>query len=256
MPVNQFLQVLRDGKVLIGLSCGYTDPTIIESICKGFNFVWIDAQHGIVNESSTLGAIRAATGIGVQSMVRTPGQNPDVLLRFADQVPSALMVPMVNTAAEARAVVEALRFPPKGRRSYGARRAGDLYGRKYYVETELAVVVQIETAEALSNLEAIAATDGIDLLFLGPDDMKLSMGLPEDTPMTHDALDAAFRAVAEAARAAGKYAGCIAPTEKGARAAVEAGYQLVVGGGDTLFLRNGAAAALGMMRGVVGQKGT
>ncbi|MFW6060857.1 MAG: HpcH/HpaI aldolase family protein, partial [Phycisphaeraceae bacterium] len=237
-------------RVLLGLCNTYPAAGIIEGMCAGWDFVWIDGQHGQIDYQAAAHALRAAHVADVDTMLRTPGQEPGMLGQFADLAPSALMIPMVNTPAQAQQIVTALRFAPQGQRSYGGRRVIDLYGRDYYRQQELAIVAQIETEQAAQNAEAIIATDGIDLLFFGPDDMKLSLGLPIDTvPTENQRLSEAMRRTASAAKAAGKFACCVAADAATAQLAMEMGFQLMVGGADIAFLRTAAAGKLEELRG-------
>lgn len=240
---------LNTGKVLLGLGHMYPAAGIIEGMGTGWDFSWIDMQHGQHDYHSTLDAIRAAELTGLHTMVRVPGHSPDAMSKVADMDPDAVMVPMVNTADDARAAVDALRFPPVGRRSYGGRRVIDRHGRGYYKDRDLLVVAQIETLEALGRVDEIASVDGIDVLFFGPDDMKLRMGLDLSTSvMDNDQLRDAMRDVAAAAARAGKHSGVVAVTSEMLGINLEMGYRLVVGGGDIMFLRNGAADALDKLR--------
>ena len=249
MQPNRLLEKLRAGAVCFGAANTYPAPGIIELMCKGWDFVWIDGQHGQFSYDGAMNAVRAATGTGVDSLLRVPGHEHSPLCLYADMAPAAILVPMVNTAAEAEHVVCGLRFPPRGVRSFGGRRMGDLYGRDYARDTELAVVVQIETVEAAANADAIAAVEGVDCLFFGPDDMKMSLGLPMDTLVTGDQrlLDAMSR-TAQAARAHGRALGCACPNADAARLAVSLGFRLIASGGDAPFLRSGAAARLSELR--------
>lgn len=249
-----FLPQLRDGKVLLGLVNMYPAPGLIEGMCRGWDFVWIDAQHGQHAYDSVQAAVRAADVVGVESIVRVPGHEYGILGPFADLAPSAIMVPMVNTVEQAADVVKALRFPPLGLRSFGGRRVIDLHGRDYYRDAELAIIAQIETQEAVKNVKAISETKGIDVLFFGPDDMKVSMGLPiQSSPADNEQLAQAMRETAEAARAGGKFSACVAPNESIARMGIEMGYQVLVVGGDIAMLRVSSAQKLGDMRALIGE---
>ncbi len=230
----------------------YAAAGIIEGMGAGWDFSWIDMQHGQHDFASTLGAIRAAECMKLHPVVRVPGQASDAMSKVADMDPDAVMVPMVNTVEQAAHVAQSLHFPPVGDRSYGGRRVIDRHGRDFHRCRDLLVIVQIESLAAADNAEAIAAVEGVDMLFFGADDMKLRMGLDLATA-THenDQLIEAQRHVAYAARAAGKWAGIVAMTPESLRLAVEFGYQMIVGGVDVIFLRSGAGGKLKVLRGVV-----
>jgi 4-hydroxy-2-oxoheptanedioate aldolase len=253
MVPNRLLERLRQNQVCLGLANTLPAPGIIESMCRGCDFVWIDGQHGQFSYDGLLNAIRAAAVVDVDVLLRVPGHEHSTLCLHADMGPAAIMVPMVNTAAEAEQAVRGLRFPPRGVRSFGARRLADLYGRDYPWEREMAVVAQIETAEAVGNADAIAAVDGVDCLFFGPDDMKMSLGIPMDVAISADArLQDALERTARAARAHGKALGCVCATPELARFAVERGVRLLAGGGDAGFLKTAAAARLSELRNALG----
>lgn len=149
----------------------------------------------------------------------------------------------------ATAAVEALRFPPQGRRSFGGRRPVDVYGRDYYRERQPAVIVQIESREGLANADRIAAVEGVDGLFFGADDLKVSLGLPVDAQLREcEELQSAQRAIAQAARAAGKWCGQPTAVGQDLQQALELGYQLISCGGDISFVRTGAREALAESR--------
>ena len=144
-----------------------------------WDFLWIDGQHGPFSYDSALTAVRTTDLVGTDSLLRVPGQEHSLLGLYADMLPSAMMVPVVNTPEQAKAVVDATRFPPLGNRSYGGRRPIDFLGRDYYMGEGLVLVLQIETPEAVENAAAIAALEGVDALFLGADDLKIQLGVPQ-----------------------------------------------------------------------------
>ncbi len=252
MSAQTLRERLKSGQCLLGLCNMYPASGLIEGMCAGWDLVWIDAQHGQIGYDAALAGIRTAEACGLETLLRVPGHEPSMLGVFADLAPSALMVPMVNTPEQARSIVTALRFAPQGQRSYGGRRPIDLGGRQYFKSPDPILVAQIETIEAAQNAEAIIDVDGTDMLFFGPDDMKVSMGIAIDTPPTeHARLRQVMAATAQAARRAGKSCACIATTDAAARIVVEMGYQLLIGGGDAAFVRTGAAQRLQVLRDIV-----
>ena len=206
MSAQNLRERLKSGECLLGLCNMYPAAGVIEGMCSGWDLVWIDAQHGQIGYDAALEAIRTAAACRLESLLRVPGHESSLLGVFADAMPSALMVPMVNTPEQARGVAAAVRFAPQGTRSYGGRRPIDLHGRQYFQSPDPLLVAQIETVEAVQNVEAIVAAEGVDTLFFGPDDMKVSMGIPIDTPPIEDTrLREAMAATPPAARRAGKY---------------------------------------------------
>ena len=247
---NLLIDKLNEGNVALGLAYTYPAAGIIEAMLPGWDFVWIDGQHGQLSYDSCLHAVHASAVAGVETVLRIPGHETGIIGPFADLWPSAIMVPMVNSDDDAAAVVDGLRFPPLGIRSYGGRRGGDVYGRGVHVERPLLTIAQIETLEAVDNAEAIINRDGIDMLFFGPDDMKLRMGIDINTPLTeHPQLRRAMERTAEVALAAGKFCGTVTIGAAAARMAVDMGYRLLAGGTDSLFIRTCSAQRLAELRG-------
>ncbi|MCX5662289.1 MAG: aldolase/citrate lyase family protein [Planctomycetota bacterium] len=252
MPANLMTERLKGDATMLGFCSMYPAPGIIEGIGGGWDFVWIDGQHGEMDSRAAVAAVRAADLMGLATLLRVPTHDAGFLGVYADMDPSAIMVPMVNDAAQARAIVAALRFPPLGTRSFGGRRVIDRNGRDYHKNHEVLVVAQIETREAVEHVEAIANTPGVDGLFFGPDDMKVQMGIDVNTPpLEHPRLVEAMTRTANAARAAGKFAAGVAPGAGALEKMRAMGYRLLVGGGDIMFLRAAAAAKLQELRGAI-----
>lgn len=245
---NPLMQKLGRDRPLFGLCNMYPSPGIIEAMGKGWDFIWIDAQHGQHQFDSVLGAVRAAEVIGVATVLRVPGCEPGIVGPLCDTAPSMIMAPMIDTADAARAMVAETRFPPLGNRSYGGRRAIDLLGADYHEMTDLPLMAQIETPEAIDNVDAIAAVQGVDVLFFGAGDIKIRLGLPINTPHDDPRIAEPMRRVAAAARRHGKHAACTAFTPDATEAALDAGYRMIVAGGDVQFIRNAATARLGDVR--------
>jgi 4-hydroxy-2-oxoheptanedioate aldolase len=248
MP-NVLFDKIRRGEVVLGLSCMYPASGIIEGMSKGWDFVWIDTQHGQMSYQDALHAMQAATASGVGTIIRVPSHEYGFIGPMMDLAPSALMAPMVDNAEQAKTVVRAAHFPPRGNRSYGGRRVIDLDGRDYYKDRETMIIAQVETLDSVENASAIINTDGIDVLFFGPDDMKARMGIPINTAITeNDQLKQAMKKTADAARKAGKWCGCVGVTGPALKMAVELGYQLMVGGADAAFIRTAASDKITELR--------
>lgn len=241
--MNLLDDVIGCKRVAWGVQLSYGNPCCIESMGRGWDWVWIDAQHGQHDHSGLLHAVQLCRLIGAASVVRVAGRSADVLGPVADTGVDAIMVPMVNSAAEARGLARACFFPPLGERSYGGRRVIDLEGREYHREANdrLMLIVQIETPEAVACVEEIAAVEGVGALFFGAEDVKIRMGIPNSAGM----LDApevaqAMERTARAARGGGKAAGCVAPPARDLQRAIAMGYNFMRGGGDVPLLAEGS----------------
>ena len=242
---------LTNGDVALGFALALPAAAIIEHAGRIWDWIWIDSQHGQHDYRSMLECVRVADACGVAPIARVPGHDPGVIGRVLDMRPTGIMVPMVDSLDDAHRIVEAVRFPPLGKRSYGGRRAIDLEGRDYFqtADERMLLVTQIETREAVQNAEAIAAAEGVDVLFFGPDDMKVRLGIPINTPIDEsDVLARAMEDTMAAAKNAGKIGGCIAATPESLSMAVSLGYRMIVGGGDVPFLRTASSARLAELR--------
>lgn len=235
-----FAERIRANEALIGMAISFPTPGIVEQVGGMWDWLWIDGQHGQLDYSDIVACVRMADAVGSASIVRVPSLEYGAIGRMADLAPAGIMAPMVNSAEDAKAVVNALRYPPLGQRSYGGRRIVDVAGRGYYerTNTETVLVAQIETPEAVECAEAIAATEGVDVLFVGADDLKVRLGIPIDTAFENSrALTDIMTRVADAARKAGKAVGCVAATPETLSAALALGYRLLAGGSDGAFMK-------------------
>jgi 4-hydroxy-2-oxoheptanedioate aldolase len=203
---------LARGKALRGLFVGLPSPALIEMAGHaGFDFVVIDNEHGPAGLETTEHLLRAAETVGLAAIVRASGVDQREILRTLDLGPSGVQVPQVNTAEQARDLARFTHFPPEGMRgvAFSTRAAGFGFhgGAEYMQRTNraLQVVAHIETAEALTNLDALLAVDGIDVWFIGPTDLSVSLGYPgqPDHPAVRQAIGDALERIQRAGRIAG-----------------------------------------------------
>ena len=242
---------LRKDEVALGVSLTYPNPNCIESLARGWDWVWIDGQHGQLDYQTILHCVQVAELTGVSSLVRVPGHSFECLGPILDTAANAVMVPMVNTAEEARQIVRNACFPPLGSRSYGGRRVVDRDGRDYYLAAnrKLLLVCQIETPEAVENAGEIASVEGVGGLFFGAEDLRIRLGIANTTPINESKrLVRIMEKIAGAARNNGKVAGNIAHTAQLFKLSVELGYRLIRGGADIFFLTGGSRTKLQELR--------
>ena len=256
MRPNILFDQLRDGKVSLGLALMYKDAGLVEGMYReGWDWIWIDGQHGQLSYDGCLAAVRASEAVGLETIVRAPGHEYGIIGPMLDLAPSGIMIPMVNNAEEARNIVNATRFPPLGNRSYGGRRVYDMDGTDYYKEREMIVIAQIETVEAVKNAEEIINTDGIDLLLFSADDMRIQMGLPVTSAIDENPeLWEAMVKVAKVAKDAGKFSGCAAFNASWLQKVVALGYQLIIGGSDIYFIVTSTPKQLKILQDALGNK--
>lgn len=247
LPLNPFKHALRRGRPQLGLWSSLCSNIAAEVIAKsGFDWVLIDTEHAPNELSGVLSQLQALSG-GTAAAVVRPAWNDLVLIKgLLDIGAHNLLIPYVQTVEEARAAVAATRYPPKGIRGVAAFHRSNQFGRvsDYYsrIHEELCVIVQIETSEALRNLDAIAALDGIDGLFIGPSDLAAALGhLGENNhPYVRKAIEDAVKRIQKT----GKAAGILATAEADAEHWLAQGCTIMAIGSDiNLLTRHGDALA-------------
>jgi 4-hydroxy-2-oxoheptanedioate aldolase len=249
-------RTLRANEQIFSGWCGLAVPLLAEVIAReGMRAVTIDMQHGLWDIGSTVDAIAGIRHGGAAPVVRVPLGDFATASRALDFGAEGIISPMINTAADARAVVSATKFPPLGERSWGPHRATMLAGiadQKEYLaaanELTLAFAM-IETRTALENLTAIAETPGIDALFLGPADLSIALSNGATVDPMSPMVDRELDRIAEAARKAGKILGAYCHTAERAVVLAGRGVQFLPVGSDLGFLRGGTAAALKVLKG-------
>ncbi|TDF94327.1 2-dehydro-3-deoxyglucarate aldolase [Arthrobacter terricola] len=220
---------------------------LVAEICAGSGLDWllIDAEHSPNGLESVLAQLQAVHGYPVQALVRPPVNDTVLIKQYLDLGVQNLLIPMVNSAAEAEAAVAAIRYPPHGVRGVGSalaraarwNRIPDYLARA--AET-ISLTVQIESEAAVSAVEQILAVDGVDAIFLGPSDLAASMGLLGQ--QEHPKVRAAVEHCLAAAAAAGKPAGVNAFVAATAKAYLDAGASFVLVGADVSLLARGSEA--------------
>lgn len=237
-------QLTEATRPLVGMWVCSGSPLVAE-ICAGGGLDWllIDMEHAPNGLESVLAQLQAVAAYPTTPLVRVPIGDAVTIKGVLDIGAQNLLVPMISSADEARAVVEAVRYPPRGRRGVGSALARS--GRWSRVDGYLgdadayvSLVVQIETAAGVEAAADIASVDGIDGIFVGPSDLAASMGLLGQ--QTHsDVVDAVHRAF-EAVRGVGKHVGVNAFDPALARAYLEAGATFVLVGADVTLLARGS----------------
>jgi len=248
---NQLKPKLAQGKTVIGCVVTLGSPTVAEVLASvGLDFLWFDMEHGPLGLESIQAMLAATNGRGVSPIVRVPWNDPVIIKRVLDIGPEGVLIPLVNTQAEAERAVKACKYPPAGIRGVGLGRAHG-YGLDFanYLATadkELMVILQIEHIEAVNNVEKILTVPGIDLLFVGPYDLSGSMGRlgQTDHPEVQEAIGRVVRACQKAKMPLGTFAG----TVEAARRAIQRGFQFVSFGVDTAHLATAMRTQLAQIR--------
>ena len=225
-------QRIARGEVLLGAGIYSGSPEIVEYACRGMDWIWLDAQHSHADWQMLIGVVRAAHWIGVPVLVRTWTHDGGTIERLLDTGAEGIIVPMVDTPAQARAIVERCYYPPEGTRSFGAVRPERIQPDTSEWNRRIVVMLQIESPEGLANAEEIARVPGVDALHVGGRDLALRLGRPATEYTMASVVRDELAAVAAACRRAGKAAAVIAFTPEIMRASIDQGYTLLLAGMD------------------------
>jgi len=252
-PRNRLKAALARGELQVGLWLGMTHSVSAE-IAAGAGFDWclIDAEHSPNTLPEIRAQLQAMAGGSASPVVRVPQGEPWIVKQVLDLGVQSVLVPMTDTATQARRMVQAMRYPPEGVRGVGAglARASGYGGIDGYVSSandQMCLLVQAESREAIENIDEIAGTDGVDGVFVGPADLSASMGHLGhlDAPEVVEAIDHAIDRI----RAAGKAAGIIDFDPAAARRWAGKGVTFLGVGSDVTTLARGLRALAAEMKG-------
>ena len=246
---------LRAGETVFSGWCTLASVLVAETLARdGFAAVVLDQQHGLWDTASLIAGIGALHHGGATPVVRVPLGDFAMVSRALDFGAEAIIAPMINTAEDARRFAGVAKYPPAGERSWGPQRAMVLQGRgvatDYLRDANAGTLTfaMIETSTALDNVDAIAATPGIDALFVGPYDLSTSLsgGTAQDVeaPQVEQAIDR----ICVAAGKAGKIPGIYCRDAERALAMAKRGFKFITIGSDHGFLREGIAAQVKALR--------
>ncbi len=240
---NEFKHAIAAGKLQIGLWNSLCSNIVTEIVSySGFDWLLLDTEHS-PNELPDLLSQLQSVANGTATPIVRPAWNDIVLIkRILDVGAQAILVPFVQNAEEATRAVAATRYPPQGIRGITGSGRASRYGRtKDYLKkanSEICVLVQCETREALQHLEAIAAVEGVDGIFIGPADLSASFGHIGNPQ--HPEVQQAIEDVAKRLKKIGKPAGILTPVEEEARRYIDWGYTFVAVGADLGLVAKGA----------------
>jgi 4-hydroxy-2-oxoheptanedioate aldolase len=253
-PLNTFKKAMQDGPAQIGLWVGLADGYAAEILAGvGYDWLLIDGEHAPNDVRSVLAQLQAISSAWAalphrtQPVVRLPVGETALIKQYLDIGAQTLLIPMVDTAEQAAQLAQAMRYPPDGIRGMGSAlaRASRWQAHPNYIHeanAQACLLVQAETVEAMKNLDAIAATPGVDGVFIGPADLSASMGFPGQP--NHPDVQAAIADGVARILKAGKAPGILATTEEQARKWLAAGARFVAVGVDTVVLTSAAKALL------------
>lgn len=248
---------LLAGQPAVGCWLELMSPIAAEIVGQaGYDCVLIDMEHGAASYGDAIAMMQAVAASGTAPLIRVPFNDPVALKRALDTGVSGVMIPGIDNSAEAEAAVTASHYPPRGKRGMAPsiiRASG--YGRHWQdyireIGEKLLVICQIESAEAVAQIDQIAAVEGVDMLFIGPFDLSASFGHVGE-PDHPEALEAIAK-VEAAAKAAGRLLGSIPTAARPIESLISAGHRLILPDVDSLMLRNGASDGVARWRALVG----
>ncbi len=216
----------------------------------GFDWLCVDLQHGLLDYGDLRHMLPAISTTATTPIVRVSGNHPAEIMKVLDAGALGVIVPLINTRAEALTAISACRYPPQGARSFGPIRAALYGGPGYAAEAndEIACIAMIETREGLENLESIVTTPGLGGVYIGPNDLALALGLPPrgdtDNPIHREAVSRILDACKRHRVPAGIHTGGVEYT----RLRLEAGFDFITLGTDIGFLMQAATANLAAVR--------
>lgn len=244
---NRFRQALAKETSLFGVWSVLNSSDVVEGLCwSGYDWILIDNEHSPCDLGDTLHHLRAIAGTPTAPVVRLPSSDPVLIKKYLDIGAQTIMLPFVQSASEAAAAVKAMRYAPEGERGFALMHRGSRFGREknYCAKSaeHLFLIVQIETPEAMQQVEEIAAVPGVDAVFFGPGDLSASMG--HTAQPNHPDVVSAILDGQKKVRAQGKATGILALGDAVVKTYLDSGFDFVAGvtDGGLLFASADQAA--------------
>ena len=227
-------------------------PIIAEAMGHaGYNWLLVDMEHSPIDLAQATAILQALSGTPSEVVLRVPWNDPVMVKRVMDAGARSIMFPFIQSVDEARAAIAATRYPPQGTRGVAAMHRGSRFGTvpDYLARAndQVAVIVQLETPQAVALMPEIAALDGVDAIFIGPGDLSGGMGLLGQ--IGHADVQAALRGAAQAAQAAGLACGIVGADPASVRSYIEMGFSYVAIASDLGLLMGAAKSAASAVRG-------
>ncbi|GLS85831.1 2,4-dihydroxyhept-2-ene-1,7-dioic acid aldolase [Cypionkella aquatica] len=254
MIKNRLKQLWSEGKPTINGWCSIGNSFTAEIMAaQPYDSITIDVQHGALDYGDVLPMFQAMRASGITLMARAPWLDPAIIMKLLDAGAYGIICPMVNTAEDAARFVSYVRYPPHGERSFGPTRAAFAVGANYAAEAndEILAFAMVETATAMDNLDAIAATPGLDGIYVGPADLSFSLSKGRLTPAfdrEESEVIAALQRIVAACKANGIKAALHCGTPEYAARAIAWGFNMTTVGGDSRFLAAAAGASVTKFR--------
>lgn len=247
MRPNSLRRMKAEGTPIVNAWLSIGSSYAAEAVShQGFDAATVDCQHGMIGFETALTMLQAISTTAAVPLVRPASLDAAAVMRYLDAGAYGVICPMISTAADAAALVRACRYPPHGNRSCGPAR-GLLYGGPDYIDhanAELLVIAMIETAQGLENIDSILAVDGLDGIYVGPNDLSLALGHRPENESTVPIVIAAIEMVRARTVAAGLIAGIFCSNGRAAANRVAQGFDLVTPGNDAALLRGAMRLAV------------
>lgn len=244
---NPLIEAWAQGRCTTNSWLFLPDATAAEIMAHaGFDSLCIDMQHGLIDFAQALDMMRAMSATPIVPLVRAPGLDPNIIGKVLDAGALGIICPMINTADEARQLVSACRYPPRGIRSYGPMRARLHYGDDYrqHADTMTLCFAMIETRGALDQLDAILAVEGLTGVYIGPSDLAMALGTEPKLDPDHPEVVQAIEDIIRRTKAAGKRVGMHNNTPEYAMKMRDLGADFVTIGSDFRMLASAAEQAV------------
>lgn len=251
MRENLLKTAWRDDKPTIGLWLSAADPATVEQLGSlDFDYTCLDLQHGLIDYSNVVPALQALQRSNAIPLARTPWNEPGIIGKLLDAGVMGVIIPMVNTVAEAEQAVASCRYAPEGARSYGPARAAAALGGTYFEDAneQIACIPMIETTTALENLDDIVKVEGIDAVYVGPADLGIGLGLGPGSDNADPKFQDALSHIVTACKANGITPG-IHTVPHLVQTRLEQGFRLVTATSDSQATMSGAKDHLAVARG-------
>lgn len=230
---------LAAGETLLGAGLFSGSTELLEYSAAGMDWVWWDCQHSHQDWQTILHGVRTAGLLKIPVLIRTWTHDGGTIERLLDTGADGMIVPMVNTAAQAEQIVSHCYYPPLGNRSVGSARMERIEPRPDVWNQRMVVVMQLETPEAIENAEAIARVPGVDALHVGMRDLALRIGKEVNDYNAHEIVKQELDHVVRVCRAAGKAAAVIVSSPGELLARVHDGYRFICAGADLNLVEEG-----------------
>lgn len=235
MRENTVKSQINNGRAALGVIAPNADPVIAEAIgLMGFDFYMIDGEHGAISSSEAQNIVRACEAVGITPLARIRSHDPKLILQFLDMGIMGIMMPSLESVDDVRRFVEAMYYPPLGKRGLGTVRVADyLLGPMIQAEyvrfanEQILVLPQIEDIAAVKGLREIVHVEGVDGFIIGPRDLAMSMGF-YDGP-NHDEVRAVIDDIFEIVLGAGLIIGTVAGNGEQARSLIQKGARIILG---------------------------